>query len=329
MGRTSEGATIIAASLLAAFAVALVNFANGGTVDSQVGLTFLVFLLAFGTVYMAVRAFAPRATPLLLPPVVALVALGFFEIYRLDPARAGLQRWWMLIARHPDVVGELKETHQLSRYGWRPMFDADRQAYYRYFPRPAGKLAGEWTPRYMNVPGVVDTMKALAPEAKLLVLLRDPVERYRSGVGQWQKRKERRGKRLNLWAGRKDAYARSFYAYALRPYVEAFGRDQLLVLQFERCLQDPADEYRRTLEFLGLPDWEPPPEILGKRVNVARRRPTPAELDEPPDLVASLEDDVRELLELAPDIDLSLWPNFRHLAAGGDGPAGPEAYAGS
>lgn len=98
MGRTSEGATIAAASLLAAFAVALVNFANGGTVDSQVGLTFLVFLIAFGTLYIAVRTFAPRATPLLISPVVALVGLGFFEIYRLDPARAGLQRWWMLIA---------------------------------------------------------------------------------------------------------------------------------------------------------------------------------------------------------------------------------------
>jgi cell division protein FtsW (lipid II flippase) len=98
MGRTSEGVTIVAASLLATFAVALVNFAKGAGVDAQIGLTFLVFLLAFGTLYFAVRAFAPRATPLLLPPIVALVGLGFFEIYRLDPVRAGLQRWWMLIA---------------------------------------------------------------------------------------------------------------------------------------------------------------------------------------------------------------------------------------
>jgi len=98
MGRTSEGATIVAASLLAAFAVALVNFANGEGLDAQIGLTFLVFLLAFGTLYASVRVFASRATPLLIPPVVALVGLGFFEIYRLDPARAGLQRWWLLIA---------------------------------------------------------------------------------------------------------------------------------------------------------------------------------------------------------------------------------------
>ena len=98
MGRTSEGATIVAASLLAAFGVALVNFARGGGVDAQTGLTFLVFLITFGTLYAAVRAFAPRATPLLIPPVVALVGLGFFVIYRLSPELAGLQRWWMLIA---------------------------------------------------------------------------------------------------------------------------------------------------------------------------------------------------------------------------------------
>jgi hypothetical protein len=228
--------------------------------------------------------------------------------------KAGTTRWWKLIVKHPDVVGwQLKETHQLSRFGWRPLFDADREAYYRYFPRPEGKMVGEWTPRYMNVPGVVEAMKTLAPEAKLLVLLRDPVERYRSGVGQWQKHKERRGKRLNLWAGRKDAYARSFYGFALRPYVEAFGLERMLILQFEQCLQDPAGEYQRTLDFLGLPAWTPPPEILGKAFNVSGKRPSPAALDEPTDLVETLEPDVRELLTFAPDIDLSLWPNFRHL----------------
>jgi cell division protein FtsW (lipid II flippase) len=98
MERRAEAITTAAAALLAAFAVALVNFANGGSVDAQAGLTFLVFLLAFGTIFVAVRAFAPRATPLLIPPVVALVAIGFLEIYRLAPERAGLQRWWLLIA---------------------------------------------------------------------------------------------------------------------------------------------------------------------------------------------------------------------------------------
>ncbi len=101
MTRNVEGLTIAAASVLAAFALSLVNFAQDRNIDAQIALTFLVFLIAFGGLHLAVRAFAPRATPLLIAPIAALTALGFFEIYRLDLAlgtdRAALQRWWILI----------------------------------------------------------------------------------------------------------------------------------------------------------------------------------------------------------------------------------------
>jgi cell division protein FtsW (lipid II flippase) len=97
MTRNTEAALIIAASFLAAFGVTLVNFARGGSVDVQTSLTFLVFLITFGGLQVAVRTWAPRATPLLLAPIVALTAIGFLEVYRLDVVRAGLQRWWLLI----------------------------------------------------------------------------------------------------------------------------------------------------------------------------------------------------------------------------------------
>lgn len=101
MTRNAEGLTVVAACLLAGFAVSLVNFAQDRNVDAQTALTFLVFLIAFGGLHLAVRAFAPRSTPLLVPLVAAITGLGFFEIYRLDLAldtnRAALQRWWILI----------------------------------------------------------------------------------------------------------------------------------------------------------------------------------------------------------------------------------------
>ena len=97
MTRNAEGATIFAASIVAGFGVTLVNFARGGGVDVQTGLTVLVFLIAFGGIYLAARTWAPNSTPLLLAPVVAITAIGFLEIYRLDIVRAGLQRWWLLI----------------------------------------------------------------------------------------------------------------------------------------------------------------------------------------------------------------------------------------
>ncbi len=46
MNRSTEAALILSASLLAAFGVTLVNLAQAGTVDAQVGLTFLTFAIA-------------------------------------------------------------------------------------------------------------------------------------------------------------------------------------------------------------------------------------------------------------------------------------------
>jgi cell division protein FtsW (lipid II flippase) len=98
MTRTGELVMSAAAAGLAAFGVTLVNLAGGGTIDAQVGITFLVVLLALGSVHVAVRQWCPGASPLLLPLVGLLAAIGFIEIYRLDRYRAGLQRWWLLIA---------------------------------------------------------------------------------------------------------------------------------------------------------------------------------------------------------------------------------------
>ena len=98
MTRTAEAILVTVGSALAAFGVALVDFAGGESVGAQVGLTFLVFLISFGGIHLAVRAWAPDASPLILPPIVLLAAIGFMEVYRLSPDRAVLQRWWLLIA---------------------------------------------------------------------------------------------------------------------------------------------------------------------------------------------------------------------------------------
>ncbi len=97
MTRNAEGAMILISAALASFGVTLVNFARGENIDAQAGLTFLIFVITFGGIHLAVRRWIPKATPLLIPPIAILTALGFIEIYRLDPSRAGLQRWWLLI----------------------------------------------------------------------------------------------------------------------------------------------------------------------------------------------------------------------------------------
>jgi peptidoglycan glycosyltransferase len=93
-----EAGLLMGAALLTALGVTMVNLAAAGAVDAEVALTFLTTALAFGAVHVAIRAFAPDASPNLLPPVALVTVFGLIEIYRLSAYRAGLQRWWLLIA---------------------------------------------------------------------------------------------------------------------------------------------------------------------------------------------------------------------------------------
>ncbi len=98
MTRQAEAALLLVASVLAAFGVALVNLSRGEGLDALVALTFLVFVIAFGSVHLAMRAWTPQGSTLLMPLVAILTAVGVVEIYRLDTRLASLQRWWLLIA---------------------------------------------------------------------------------------------------------------------------------------------------------------------------------------------------------------------------------------
>jgi cell division protein FtsW (lipid II flippase) len=97
MTRDTEAALIVGAAVLAAFGITLVNFAREGSFDAQVALTFLIFTIAFGAVHLAVRRFAPDGSTALIPTTALVTVFGFIEIYRINPVRAGLQRWWLLI----------------------------------------------------------------------------------------------------------------------------------------------------------------------------------------------------------------------------------------
>jgi Sulfotransferase domain len=121
-----------------------------------------------------------------------------------------------------------------------------------------------------------------------------------------------RGRRLDEIG---TAVARGAYTEQLRRVFEAYGRDQVLVLQYERCRADPVSEIERTIRFLGL---EPPPEGPREPPEGTREPRSKPPLPEPLrlDLVARLHDDVQRLICLCPEIDLALWPNFSESVAG-------------
>lgn len=120
MTRTAEAGMITAACMVGAVGVAIVEFTRGNWLDAQVAITLIVFLMAFGGLHAAVRTWAPGASTLILPIVAFLTALGFIEIYRIDPNLAALQRWSLLVAGGVGsaVLWALRDAgvHVLRRY---------------------------------------------------------------------------------------------------------------------------------------------------------------------------------------------------------------------
>lgn len=232
--------------------------------------------------------------------------------------KAGTTWWWALLVGHPlvDGVARRKELHLLDHMQEHPIPDEQRAWYERQFPRLPGHLAGEWTPRYQAMPRMPGIIKEVAPQAKLLSIVRDPVERYRSGLNQWHAENRRRSLKRDEAAGKREARMRGFYGRQIERLAEAVGRERVLVLQYEQCAREPEAQFARTLEFLGLPPYEPDPAHVRTRVNetVGEKRSVAGKEEQ--SLIEEYEPEVRLLKELVPDLDLSLWPRFTHLENG-------------
>jgi hypothetical protein len=99
--------------------------------------------------------------------------------------KGGTSWWFELILEHPGVYqrsGIPKERHYLSRFCIEPFGPSEVDAYRGWFPRAEGTITGEWTPDYFHYPWVPPLLAAAAPDTKILLLVRDPVERFRSGL---------------------------------------------------------------------------------------------------------------------------------------------------
>ena len=138
-------------------------------------------------------------------------------------------------------------------------------------------ITGEASPYYLFHPAAAARAAELAPQARIIAVLRDPVmrtyshwkERRRSGVEPLDfadalaAEDERIGDtearliaspHAYSYAHEQQSYARqSEYAPALRRWFEHFPSDRILVLASEDYYTDPAAVLDRTYAFLGLP----------------------------------------------------------------------------
>jgi len=234
--------------------------------------------------------------------------------------KSGTSWWASLIEQHPAVVPNKynrKEMHYLAHFLSKPMTDEDIRTYHSVFARPEGKICGEWTPNYMAQPQALVRLKQAAPDAKLLILLRNPVDRYESGFNH--ERKQRFGgiigpsirlEVIKQYALQAESIWNGMYASQLEIVSDLFPTEQVLTLQYEQCCSDPKHCLEKTYRFLGL-DHDFQPQELRKSVN-PQKRVTKKLSDELREVLKTIyRPQVRQLVQRYPnEIDLSLWSDF-------------------
>lgn len=169
--------------------------------------------------------------------------------------RSGTTWFTDLLCQHPRVdlgLNGRKEQHLLHKVG-----DGlePAESYLDLFPAD-GVRRGEWTPQYLRHPSAPRTATTLLPaDAPVLVLLRDPVERYLSAMRLAATRAAAPRRRTPTWPYPVPTTVQAFtgmYADQLAMWASSVGRERLVVMVFEEVRRDPTAAVAAVWRRLGL-----------------------------------------------------------------------------
>jgi Sulfotransferase domain len=212
--------------------------------------------------------------------------------------KGGTTFLYHLLTQHPLIErAAAKELHFFDNY-----FDLGIEWYRGCFPTPRSDderttITGEATPGYLFHPRAPERMAEVVPWARLITLLRNPVDRaysaYHKDVRHGSKNNRTFEEAIGLvvaagaretrplgegseTAGREDRpgpdedseyLSKGVYVDHLLRWSKFFSEEQMLVLKSEDFFGDPVETLKIVLDFLGLPEWEPEPAQLQKKRN--------------------------------------------------------------
>ena len=135
--------------------------------------------------------------------------------------------------------------------------------WYRAHFDPEAQVRGEASPNYSAYPqhaGVPERMHSVLPDAKLIYLVRDPLERIAAHwVHNYAKRREKGTLAETLSHPNTSYVARSMYAMQLERFLQHYSSEQVLVIQQSELRYQRMETLRRVFGFLGIdPEFNHP-----------------------------------------------------------------------
>ena len=185
---------------------------------------------------------------------------------------------FFVLRAHPDVfLPEVKEPGYFAFAGGRAEpdtghFDPDYtntitttpKAYQSLYQASAGRVSGDVSPVYLASPQAAGRIHAVRPDARLVILLRDPVKRAFSqychhrrdgldpikGFGDALAAEHQRAELGWSWAHRYAALGD--YVPQVRRYIDLFPKEQILYLEFDHLRADPQSCWEALCQHIGV-----------------------------------------------------------------------------
>jgi lipopolysaccharide transport system ATP-binding protein len=193
--------------------------------------------------------------------------------------KGGTTSLYNLLVQHPQIhKAARKEVHYFDQY-----YEKGFDWYCGQFPSLApGNITGEASPFYMAHPCAAERMAAACPNARLIVMLRNPADR---AISHYQQEFRREHDTADLERALKDEDARThkdwqalengalltrsnaqrfsyrrrgYYARQLQPFFQRYPRTQIYAFQSEVFFNNPLSLLPGIYHFLGVdPGFRP------------------------------------------------------------------------
>lgn len=201
----------------------------------------------------------------------------FPNFFIIGAARSGTTSLEEYLCQHPDIsITTKKESHFFAADDFPPIFKGpgddrlnerlirDEATYTQLFAAKQGtKAIGETSVFYLCYPNSAERIAQAVPDAKIIMVLREPVARAYSAY-MFLKRDGR--ETLDFAEGLKREEERklwdfepmwrykelSLYYKQVKHYLEVFGAEQVKVLLYEELYSNPAYVLRDVFAFLGV-----------------------------------------------------------------------------
>ena len=192
---------------------------------------------------------------------------------------AGTTSLYHYLRFHPEIHMSTPKELLFFGDGWN--WERGLDWYASHFD-PSFAVNGEASPLYTTFPEnpeIPERIARLVPRAKLIYLVRDPIERMISQWVTWRSsdREDRSLEEALLDEDRNLYVARSRYWTQISRYLDHFGASRILIVQSERLADDRLATLKRVFSFLGVdPEFETARFAIRRHGTGRKRRKTAA-----------------------------------------------------